>query len=424
MKSSETPRIEFVEERLSNGLRVILAPNDRIPLVHIVLHYRIGSSYECPGKSGLAHLFEHMMFQGSAHVKKNEHGALIDQAGGQWNASTNKDRTLYFDTLPSHFLELALWLEADRMESLAVTEENFENQRRTVIEEKKQSYDNQPYGLAHLRFDELAYANWAYGHPIIGSVQDLEKATIADAVDFHRRYYGPGNAVLVLAGDFVPDQGRKFLERHFGGIEDVTAPDSPDLAEPDQTAEKVEEVTDPLAVLPAVGQAFHMPGLNTPDFYALSMLSLLLAEGDSSRLYRRFVYDHNWITGLYAGPNQHRGPGLFKIWFQIQQGAEMDQILSALDEELDRLCSKQVPEAELDKARAQIKYRMVTRMEKISRVGALLAEATSLLEDPELANRQLDEFLAVTRSQLLETARRTFRTENRSRLIIRPGSRP
>lgn len=421
MKSTETPRIEFVEECLPNGLRVVLAPNDRIPLAHVALHYRVGSSYETQGKSGLAHLFEHMMFQGSAHVAKNEHGLFVDRAGGQWNASTNKDRTLYFDTLPSHFLELALWLEADRMSSLAVTEENFENQRRTVIEEKKQSYDNQPYGLAHLRFDELAYGNWAYGHPIIGSVLDLEEATIDDAIDFHRRYYGPGNAVLVLAGDFRIDDARTLIHRHFSAIQDRTAPDQPDLSEPLQAGEKMEELNDPLAVLPAVGLAFHMPELGTPDYYALSMLSLLLAEGDSSRLYRRFVYDNNWITGLYAGPNQHRGPGLFRIWFQIQQGEDPDRILAALDEELERLSERTVDKTELSKAQAQIKHRTVSRMERIARVGSLLAEATSLLGDPELANRQLDQFLAVTAAQLREAAARTFRAENRSLLIVRPG---
>lgn len=421
MKSSETPRIEFTEDRLSNGLRVILAPNRRIPLTHLSVHYGVGSSYEARGQSGFAHLFEHMMFQGSAHVKKNEHGLLIDQAGGQWNASTNKDRTLYFETLPSHFLERALWLEADRMASLAVTEENFENQRRTVIEEKKQSYDNQPYGLAHLRFDELAYANWSYGHPIIGSVEDLENATIEHAADFHQRYYGPGNAVLVMTGDFRIDDAHTMIERHFDPIEDRTAADQPDLTEPAQTEEKVEEIDDPLAILPAVGIAFHMPPLDSPDYYALSMLALLLAEGDSSRLYRRFVYDNNWITGLYAGPNQHRGPGLFRIWFQIQQGADPAQILEALAQELRRLSGESLDSGELGKARAQIKHRVVSRMERISRVGSLLGETTVLLGEPELANRQLEKFLAVTETQLREVADRTFLPENRSLLIVRPG---
>ncbi len=420
---TDTPRIEFVEHRLPNGLRVVLAPRDRIPLAHVALQYRVGSSYETPGRSGFAHLFEHMMFQGSAQVKKSEHGLLIDQAGGQWNASTNKDRTHYFETVPSHFLELALWLEADRMASLAVTEENFENQRRTVIEEKKQSYDNQPYGLAHLRFDELAYSNWAYAHPIIGSVQDLEEATIADAVDFHRRFYGPGNAVLVLTGDFEVDPALTLVQRHFGPIEDGTTREMPDLSEPAQSHRKVEELEDNLALLPAIGIAFHMPELDSPDFYALSMLSLLLAEGDSSRLYQRFVYDNNWITGLYAGPNQHRGPGLFRIWFQVQQGATPDRLLAALDEELHRFSEQTVPEAELDKARAQIKFRMVNRMERISRIGALLAEATSLLDDPNLANEQLERYLSVTATQLRDTAQRTFLADNQSLLIVHPGGR-
>ena len=188
---------------MSNGLEVILYRDNRIPLTHVSLHYRVGSSYEKRGESGLAHLFEHMMFEGSENVGKNEHGRLLDAAGGSWNASTSKDRTNYYATVPSNYLDLALWLEADRMRSLLITPENFENQRQTVIEEKKQSYDNRPYGRAHLRFDELAYTNWAYGHPVIGQIEDLQKFTLEQAIDFHRRFYGPGNAVLVVAGDIV-----------------------------------------------------------------------------------------------------------------------------------------------------------------------------------------------------------------------------
>ena len=203
---SKIPLIRFRQEKLKNGLDVILHSDNRVPLVHVTLHYRVGSSYEQPGKSGLAHLFEHMMFQGSENVGKAEHGRQVDSVGGRWNASTSKDRTNYFETVPSNALELALWLEADRMRSLEVTSENFENQRQTVIEEKKQSYDNRPYGAALLRFDDLAYQNWAYAHPIIGSVDDLRKTSVEDAVTFHRSHYGPDNATLVVAGDILEEE--------------------------------------------------------------------------------------------------------------------------------------------------------------------------------------------------------------------------
>ena len=174
MEQFKVPEIRFEQHHLSNGLDVILAPDSRVPLVHLSLYYNVGSSHETKGYSGLAHLFEHLMFQGSGNLGPNEHGVLIDRAGGEWNASTSKDRTHYYETVPSHFLDLVLWLEADRMRSLNISPENFENQRQTVLEEKRESYDNRPYGPAHLRFDEIAYGNWVYSHPIIGSEEDLQ----------------------------------------------------------------------------------------------------------------------------------------------------------------------------------------------------------------------------------------------------------
>ncbi len=415
------PRIHFTEYTLENGLKIVLSPNDRIPLVHVSLHYRVGSSYEPPGLSGFAHLFEHMMFQGSANVGKNEHGHYIDNAGGRWNASTSKDRTSYFETVPSHYLELALWLEADRMSSLEVSEENFENQRRTVIEEKKQSYDNQPYGLSFLRFDELAYHNWAYAHPIIGSVDDLEKASVDDAKAFHRAFYGPGNAILVLAGDLVERDALEAIRRHFEPIPDKTSAGEPDLREPVQTAERFETMVDPLAVLPAVAVGYHMPPLDTPEYYALSMLALVLADGDSSRFYQQFVYDNNWITGLYAGPNQYRGPELFRIWFQVQQAVTTDEIIGAVDQELDRLCQAPIDGRELDKARSKVSHRFVSRLSKIAQVGELLAQSTSLLGDPGAVNHQLEKYLSVTPEGICDAARRTFHDRNRTTILVEPG---
>ena len=202
-----------------------------------------------------------MMFQGSERVAANQHGRYIDLAGGSWNATTSKDRTNYYQTLTSNYLELILWLESDRMRSLRVTRENFENQRLTVIEEKKQSYDNRPYGRAFLRFEELAYDNWAYAHPIIGSVRDLKRATLEEAQEFHRTHYCPSNAVLALAGDFEISSVRPMLERHFGSIPAGTNRSFPQLEQPPQTAPRSETVIDPLAPLAAVCQGFPMPAL-------------------------------------------------------------------------------------------------------------------------------------------------------------------
>ena len=421
MKSMvKVPDIGFEEHHLENGLQLLVHHQTRVPLTHVSVHYRVGSNYESRGFSGLAHLFEHLMFQGSENVEKNEHGRYIDHAGGRWNATTSKDRTNYYETVPSHYLELALWLEADRMQSLKVTLENFENQRQTVIEEKKQSYDNRPYGLATLRFEELAYENWAYAHPIIGDVKDLEQFTLEDAVNFHRTYYGPGNAILVLAGDLSEVDALEQAQKYFGDIANHTRRRFPSLEEPRQTAEKVETIQDPLAVLPAVYMGYHMPELGSPEYYALSVLVLILSQGESSRFYRRFIYDNNWITNFSLGPNQNKGPQLFYIWFQVQEEIEVDRVVQAVEKELELLREKPISEDELEKARNQIAFRFVGRLARISRVAELLAHYALFFDDAGKVNSDLDRYLSVTREDILEAARKVFRPENRTLITVEP----
>lgn len=417
----KVPKIEFEEHKLENGLQVLVHQQNRVPLVHVSVHYRVGSSYEQLGLSGFAHLFEHMMFQGSENVGKNEHGSYIDNAGGRWNATTSKDRTNYYETVPSHYLELALWLEADRMQSLHVTQENFKNQRQTVIEEKKQSYDNRPYGLATLRFEELAYENWSYAHPIIGSIEDLEKSTLEDAVNFHQTYYGPGNATLVVSGDLHDGSVLEKVQKYFGAIINRTHPQALHLEEPQQSGGKVETMRDPLAVLPAVYIGYHMPALGSPEYYALSVLAIVLSQGESSRFYRRFIYHNNWITSLSVGPNQYRGPELFHIWFQVQNEVKVEEVLEAVDQELGRLREERITEEELQKAKNQITYRFVTRLTKVSRIAELLAHYALFLEDPKRVNQDLDRYLAITEEDILQSAQKVFYPENRTLIMVQPG---
>ena len=419
----QLPTIEFQHHRLENGLQVLLHRDNRVPLVHVSLHYRVGSSYETPGYSGFAHLFEHMMFQGSENVGKTEHGKYVDAAGGSWNATTNKDRTNYYQTVPAHYLELALWLEAERMRSLKVTPENFDNQRRTVIEEKKQNYDNRPYGAAYLRFDELAYENWAYGHPVIGSVEDLEKASWKDAWDFHQTYYGPGRAILVLSGDIVEEEALEKTQHHFGAIPVKSAPPEPDLRELDQREEKSEIIKDHLAVLPALALGYHMPELGSPQYYALSMLSIILSRGESSRLYRRLAYDNNWITSLSAGPNEYRGPELFHLWVQLQGEAEATTVLETVEDELRKLQKEKIAQKELEKAKNQIAFSFVSQISTVARIGERLARYAVYFEDPHLIHGEWNRFASVTREDIREAAVQTFRTENRVLLLIEPQPR-
>lgn len=360
------------------------------------------------------------MFQGSLNVAKNEHGKLIDNAGGRWNASTGKDRTNYYETVPSHFLDLVLWLEADRMESLDISHENFENQRKTVIEEKKQSYDNHPYGLAQLRFDELAYENWAYAHPIVGSVEDLLEVQLEDARTFHRVNYGPGNATLVLAGDINLAAAGLKVEQYFGEIGDRTSVCLPNLDEPPQQGQKAETMRDPLAVLPAVTLGYHMPALGTPAHYALSILALILGDGDSSRFYRRFVYENNWIAGLFAGPNQYRGPQLFRLWFQIQRGLAPEDLVTAVDEEIDRIKQEGITEEELEKARNQLAHRFVARLARVAQVGELLAHYASYFGEPERINTQLNDYLSISKEDIRTAAQTYLKADNRTLIIVEP----
>ena len=416
------PHLDFREERLENGLQVLLYSDRRVPLVHVTLHYRVGASYEKKGHSGLAHLFEHMMFQGSERVAANQHGRYIDLAGGSWNATTSKDRTNYYQTLTSNYLELILWLESDRMRSLRVTRENFENQRLTVIEEKKQSYDNRPYGRAFLRFEELAYDNWAYAHPIIGSVRDLKRATLEEAQEFHRTHYCPSNAVLALAGDFEISSVRPMLERHFGSIPAGTNRSFPQLEQPPQTAPRSETVIDPLAPLAAVCQGFPMPALGEPDHYALALLAVVLSEGESSRLYQDLVYEHNWISSLAAGPNQYRGPQLFNISFQVQRGVDPRRVVEAVWRHLLQLARQPVTQKELEKAKNQFFFRAVSERATVSRIGEALAHCAVFFDDPDRINHEVERYLAVQPDHLQAAAARVFREENSTTIVVQPGA--
>ena len=419
-----SPEIRFQEHLLSNGLQVILYRDNRVPLVHVTLHYRVGSSYESPGLSGLAHLFEHLMFEGSENVKKNEHGKLLDTAGGTWNASTNKDRTNYYSTVPSNYLDLALWLEADRMRSLNLTRENFENQRQTVIEERKQSYDNRPYGRAHLRFDELAYSNWAYAHSVIGSLEDLERLTLDDGVSFHDAHYGPGRTVLVLAGDIQEEEALQKVTRYFGELPNRTSRFQPDLGESAQTAPRQEEIQDPLATLPVVMLGYHVPPLGSDDYYALSLLSLALAHGDSSRLYRRLIFDNNWATNVYAGPNQYKGPQLFTVWCQLQSSVTTASVLDAVREDLQRVCKAPLDDHEIQKTKNNVSHAFLSRLTRVSYIGESLARYAIYLDDANAINTELDRFLRLTGDDLQEAADRAFRDENETLITVEPARRP
>ena len=279
------------DTRLDNGLRVIIVPEHSAPVFAINVSYNVGSRNERPGRTGFAHLFEHMMFEGSENVGKGEHFILVLNNGGGMNGTTNEDRTTYFEELPKNQLDLGLYLEADRMRSLKITQENFENQRKTVQEERRQSVDNQPYGRADLEIDNLSYDNFAYKHSTIGSMADLDAASIQDVSEFFHIYYAPNNAVLTLVGDFDPGEALAKVKKYFGSIASQPAPPKVDLSEEPHYGERRESIRDPLARLPQILMAYHLPPGNTPDNYAAQELAVMLGQGQSSRMYQHLVKD-------------------------------------------------------------------------------------------------------------------------------------
>jgi len=414
--------LPVLREKLDNGLRVVMSPERRIPTVAIAVYYDVGSRNEVRGRSGFAHLFEHMMFQGSANVGKGEHFTLITNRGGRANGTTSVDRTNYFETLPSNELALGLWLEADRMKSLAITAENFENQRQTVMEERRQSYENQPYALSYLRINELAYGDWfPYAHSTIGVMEDLENAPLSAVQEFFDTYYPPNNAVLSIAGDFDPDEAMQLVRRYFGAIPSRPVPDYEPPAMPPQTSERTEVMVDPNAELPAFHVAWHIPPMGEPDHYAIEMLTLVLGGGDSSRLYQKLVKEREILQRVYFGTDDRRGPDLASIWAIVASGKSAEEAREVIYAEIDDVARDGVTERELEKARNQLRSIFVFGLQSNLSRAQRLAEYELYYGDAEKLKGELDRYLAVSQADIRRVARTYFDPSSRTVLDVVPA---
>ena len=419
-------RIQYTTYTLPNGLKVVLAPVRTTPIVTVNVWYHTGSANERAHRSGFAHLFEHMMFQGSAHVRKAEHLQLVERAGGELNGSTNNDRTNYFETLPSNRLNLGLWLEADRMRSLAITQENFENQRQTVKEERRRGVDNQPYAKAvqdafTMPFDSAAC--FAYAHTVIGDMADLDSARLADVQAFFDAYYTPGNAVLTVAGDFDEAQARRLITQYFGDIPSRTPQPEPTCQTHFGAGARRMTVTDNNANLPAVVLIYAYPARNDPDAPALDLLSTILGGGESSRLNRRVVRQERaaLASGAFAQLYRTAGVGLF---FGIaNQGVSAERVDSLLNDEVTRLVADSVTTAELEKAKNQYRTGAIRERQTTMGIAEALQSAAWFDGDLEAANREVDRYMAVTVADLRRVARRYLASENRLTLVINPPAR-
>ena len=415
------PKLDLHDMRLENGLRVILVPDHSTPVYAINVSYNVGSRNELPGHTGFAHLFEHMMFQGSANVGKGEHFILVLNNGGNMNGTTSEDRTIYFEELPKNQLDLGLYLEADRMRSLNVTQANLDNQRNAVQEERRQSIDNQPYGRAELDLDSLSYDNFAYKHPTIGSMADLEAASVADVAAFFHMYYAPNNAVLTLVGDFDPDEVMAKVRKYFGSVPTQSAPPKVDLREEPHYGERRESISDPLARLPRLDMAYHVPPGNTTDNYVMQELSIALAQGQSSRLYQHLVKEKQLASNVSIFTDSRIGTSQMYISATPRAGVSLADLEKGVDEEISAVVKDGITPDELAKSKTQLLRRFVDRRRTVLGTAQLIGEYAVKFNEPELINTILDKESAVTLEQVNRAARTYLVPDQRSVVTTVPA---
>ena len=412
--------VDLKETRLANGLRVITVEDHSAPVIAIDITYNVGSRNERPGRTGFAHLFEHMMFKGSENVGTGEHFYLIFNNGGTMNGTTNEDRTTYFEALPSNQLDLALFLEADRMRSLVINKANLDNQRNAVQEERRLGVDNQPYGQSGEIQQGLIYDNFAYKHTVIGSMDDLNAATVEDVAAFFKTYYAPNNAVLTLVGDFQTADALNRIKKNFESIPRQPDPPAVDMTEPEQKAERRASVDDALARLPQVDIAFKaIPG-NTLDFYALQVLSASLQTGQSSRLYQALVKDKQLVNNVGGFMDEKRGPGALYISATLRQGIKPADAEAAIYDEIERLKKDGIADWELQKAKNTTRRNFINNMQSSLSRAINMSVWTVYYNDPNLINTRLDKVSAVTKEDVQRVANKFLTAANRTVVVTVP----
>jgi zinc protease len=421
--------------KLPNGLRVVLSADHTAPTVCVAVYYRIGFRVEPKDRTGFAHLFEHMMFQGSQNLGKMEFIKLVQQNGGILNGSTRFDFTNYFEILPSNKLETALWAEADRMNGLAVTEENLKNQQGVVGNEVKVNVINRPYGgFPWLDMPQYANSNWYNAHNFYGDLKDIEAATLTDVQSFFKTYYAPNNAALAIVGDFEVAQARQWVEKYFAGIKASDLPPQPDLTEPKQATEKNASRVDPLAKRPAIAIAYHMPERNTPEYYAMGLIDQILIEGDDSLAYQELVQKQGLTAGVQGGINylgnmfNYKGPMLFMADVRYDPATKPETIVKAWDSALEPLRSKPVDRAVLERARVKLRSDLYDNIGSVGGFGLadLLASFALFDDNPARINTLVSEFDKVTPELIQKTAQEYLKPENRTVLVLetKPADAP
>lgn len=410
--TAQTRAIEYTEFDLKNGLHVILHEDHSTPIVTVSVMYHVGSKDEAADRRGFAHFFEHLLFEGSDNIARGEFSKYVEKAGGVLNANTNGDRTYYYEVLPSNQLSLGLWLESERMLHARVDQKGIDTQREVVKEERRQRYENQPYGGLLIEVLKRAYTVHPYQWPTIGFMEDLNAASEADYQSFYKTYYVPNNACLVVAGDVKAADARKLVEQYFGGIPKGGEIPRTAVVEPPMKAEVRDVVYDRIQ-LPAVVQAYRIPAYGTKDFYAVDMLNRLLSNGNSSRLNVN-VKDRDQkalYVGAFSFPFEH--PGLAIAFAIANMGVAPDSLEAGMDREFERARKEKVSDEELNKLKAQLETEFITDNSRISGVASNLASAYTFLGATAKANTELDSYLAVTADDMLRAANAYFVPGNR-----------
>jgi zinc protease len=415
--------------KLPNGLRVVLSPDHTAPTVCVGVYYHIGFRIEPRDRTGFAHLFEHMMFQGSRNLGKMEFIKLIQSNGGILNGSTRFDFTNYFEVVPSHKLETILWAEADRMSGLAVNEENLKNQQGVVGNEVKVNVLNAPYGgFPWIDLPMAANSNWYNAHNFYGDLTDIESAKLDEVQKFFETYYAPNNAVLTIVGDFENVDAKKLVEKYFGGIKASQLPPAPNIKEPRQEQEKRITKKDPLAPRPAVAIGYHMPERNTPEYYAMGLIEQMLVEGDDSLMYQELVEKRGLTDTVDGSINElgnmfdYDGPMLLEMNLRYDPTTKLDTVLQAIDSQIETLRANPVDNKALDRTRVKLQSSLYDTMGQFGGFGLmdLLASAALFDDDPAKVNTLVAQFDKVTPALLQKTAQEFLRPSNRTIVDLQP----
>jgi len=415
----QLPSTKFESLLLANGLSVLFVEDHNSPVVNVQVWYHVGSKDEPPGQTGFAHLFEHLMFEGTRNLGPDEFSSYIVRSGGIDNAYTTEDATVFWETVPSSHLSVALWLEADRMRNLDITEKVFKNEREVVKEERRQRFDNQPYGTVVETLYQHAFTTHPYRHMAIGSMQDLDRASVDAVRGFYDTYYIPNNATLVIVGDFETGAGKSLVQDYFGRLAARQPIVRSIPVEPSQTAKRVVKLTQDVA-LPAFVEGYHMPADGTPDAYPLRLAAKILSEGDSSRIYRRLVYDKQIALQAESEGNFTEDPNLFFVFAVMNAGHSPAEGEADVEAELQRLKTEPVSARELDKAKNQILRDFILSRQSAQSRGDQLGYAAVILKDPDLLDKELARFSAVTVEEIQRAANKYFVPENQTLLEVYP----